>query len=893
MSVPGNPIRRKSRLVAVFLAVFVLFACFAPAGPAALRAQATAGFERGADPDTSSSWTEYFGDGTPNTANAGRIWTDKTVLDGDAGLAGSNVPVPRQDADNFLVGLSALSSFKNIVGSSLVPIDVMLVLDISSSMRTTANRGAITSMVAATNETIASLMNMNPANRVGVVLFDEYAYDLLPMDTYTSNTVNGIYLYVEDNTGEADITANATGPVAGSRTNTISATSGTFTQGGLSVACQQFLGNTPGGRLPILVLMSDGSPTIGTTGYTDNLQDGSASGLPGAMRSGSGTTGLAFVTQLTAAYTKAQIEGHYGQACPFYTLGFGLESLSGNTGVLARTVLDPTQSTEDLDAYWTQFNGLPVSQTMQVVNKSTPYTLQKANADLDQFKSPAYATAQYVESYFTAADQAALQGGFQEILEEIVLQTRTYPTQTGDNADMSGYLHFEDDVGEHMEVKRMSGLVYEGTLYTGATFSQTLQLAYDQYLSGNDGDTDNPGGDPGGDDGDGSGGTVYTNHVYEFVKSSAQRLGIPISQALELMIASYNDGQLYYNSDQDFGNSFLWYGDDADNYIAPAPASNAAANAPAGATIINRSYVYFREINFGKVGPDLMYIGARVKTSLSTGAQTIVFSVPASMVPVADYTVFLDNDVIENAGSAGVIRETAYPASLFYEVGLRGDITDETVANLVAEDYAYNDNGVYTFYTNTWAADATGTGVRFVPAAENEFYYFNRDTPIFQQSGGGYTALAGDPDPGTTYYYQSPLYSVTGNSAPSTPIEVQYREIPAEAMASAIASGGTRIIPQGTPKLASYSYELAKENNVTQTYADVRTLTPHDNGGVLNVSVMLGNNGLLHLEEPEARLQPGDGSEPGLWAALLAGMLLAALFGGLALYRTQRQKRKT
>ncbi|WP_239402189.1 Spy0128 family protein [Enorma massiliensis] len=94
------------------------------------------------DPDTTNVWTEYTRPGgQPSTQNVGRIWTDKSVFDGDysftndndAGLNGKKVE--KGDSD-FLVSLSALSSTSNLkeMVQTGKPLDIVLVLDDSGSM---------------------------------------------------------------------------------------------------------------------------------------------------------------------------------------------------------------------------------------------------------------------------------------------------------------------------------------------------------------------------------------------------------------------------------------------------------------------------------------------------------------------------------------------------------------------------------------------------------------------------------------------------------------------------------------------------------------------------------------------------------------------------------------
>ncbi len=72
-----------------------------------------------------------------STKNVGRIWTDKSVSTEDVTLTNpkgtKSLPVEKGDS-TFLVGLSALSSTAKIMGQTSVPLDIVLVLDVSGSM---------------------------------------------------------------------------------------------------------------------------------------------------------------------------------------------------------------------------------------------------------------------------------------------------------------------------------------------------------------------------------------------------------------------------------------------------------------------------------------------------------------------------------------------------------------------------------------------------------------------------------------------------------------------------------------------------------------------------------------------------------------------------------------
>ena len=90
-----------------------------------------------ADDTTVNHWHDSIAQ-DDTTKNIGRIWTDKSVSAGNIVMgkldnSGTKTVEKNGDSD-FLVGLSALSSAAKIMGQSTVPLDIVMVLDVSGSM---------------------------------------------------------------------------------------------------------------------------------------------------------------------------------------------------------------------------------------------------------------------------------------------------------------------------------------------------------------------------------------------------------------------------------------------------------------------------------------------------------------------------------------------------------------------------------------------------------------------------------------------------------------------------------------------------------------------------------------------------------------------------------------
>lgn len=89
------------------------------------------------DAETSQGWQTLV---KKTTQNIGRIWTDKSVYNSNVtlpgiGEGGQEIPITKPEGSDFMVGLSALSSTSNTSVTTSTPLDIVLVLDVSGSMK--------------------------------------------------------------------------------------------------------------------------------------------------------------------------------------------------------------------------------------------------------------------------------------------------------------------------------------------------------------------------------------------------------------------------------------------------------------------------------------------------------------------------------------------------------------------------------------------------------------------------------------------------------------------------------------------------------------------------------------------------------------------------------------
>ena len=888
---------RFKRGLSLFLVLAMLATLVTDIGITSKAADGTEGSTdtRVTDASTIDNWKRYFGeDEAKTTANAGGIWTDKSVFTDADELS----PVTMEDSDNnFLIAMSAIAANKSITGYSTIPTDTMLVLDLSGSMvdnTATQNQNDTTdarvkAMVEATNDAIVELMALNQNNRVGVVLYSgnssfgtsssSTATVLLPLDRYTidsSYTGDKSFLEVTTN-GSINVRVSTSGSGWNSTVIVLdgngervdekskTATGGTYTQNGMYLAWQQFEAVTDTTiqdsfqagtkRMPIMVLMSDGAPTTATTNFynvgTSNVGNGAGS---------CATDSVGFLTQLTAAWVRASMENKYNNTAKFYTLGFGLSSLtSGQT--IAESVLDPANSTTGIDELWEDYIGMS-GNALTIHNAPGTNSNGNVGSQTIQVSKAARITSidqqVYVDQYFKANTEAELTEAFKDIVDQIVIQSKYYPTEAeGDLHDLGGYISFEDDLGSFMEVKDLKGILLGETLYSGAEMANTI-------MNGGLGTTAEP-----------------TALGDEFIWSVMERLDIEtVTDARQLVRQAWQAGQLSYTSATEFSNYIGWYADADGKYLGFWSEDHTAEDVPSGAVYAMKSYGY---LGYGEIteesikGSDLMYMTVRVQSELATGDQSVHWAIPASLIPTVNYEVTLEGKNYTEAKNVELKYKAANPVRLVYEVGLVEAINELTVADIMAEaDHVHiAEDGSYYFYTNKWGdvnddgetdIDYTDpyshmvTTVDFEPSVENERYYYTEDSTVYAKDGDSYEAV--DYDPKTvsdTYYHVKKVFDFSeatkGNDGVYTGVTIKnvYEQITTESLAKATkyADNDNWYIPAGTIYRLTEPNRLTKATNVTETleyvtYPFIYNPTPETDADY-HADTFLGNNGRISI----------------------------------------------
>lgn len=223
--------KKKTSLLVFIIAAVMVFSLWPQQVNAAENAARTAT----ADNVTINNWHDANAL-DDSTKNVGRIWTDKSVSAGDVTLTSrekesGTATIKKGAGSDFLVGLSALSSTAKITGQTTVPLDIVLVLDVSGSMddpmgsadrtkRIDALKAAVNSFIDGSATVNDQRADKNKQNRIAVVKFagnktskvgnDQYRQSLYWYN-YTQ-VVSGYKAYTSGNKSEGETTVNALTP---------------------------------------------------------------------------------------------------------------------------------------------------------------------------------------------------------------------------------------------------------------------------------------------------------------------------------------------------------------------------------------------------------------------------------------------------------------------------------------------------------------------------------------------------------------------------------------------------------------------------------------------------------------------------------------------------------
>lgn len=365
-----------------------------------------------ADPSSMDDWAVILGGETPNTANIGRIWTDKTVST-DTITTSSGSVINREDSA-FITALSALSSTSNVKSSSTTPLDIVLVLDASGSMDDSMDDGTkrIDALKSAANNFVNHIAEQNQGisdsskqHQVSIVKFSGDKSAAVGNDTY----YRGGYKYNYSQVMKA--MSPCTDAAAFRNTiNSINPAGSTRADYGLQLADSQTSNREDAKK--IVIFFTDGSPT-------------SSSGFESEVASSAVSAAKAMKDKKATVYTVGIFSGADPSADP---------SGASNENKFMHAV-----SSNYPEAAYTQNSGFWGGWDWNLGTRPDGSDFYKSATNADELKKV-----------------------FDDISSEIV-KGSGYPTNATEGAEhTSGYITFDDALGAYMQVDSFKAIVLNG-----------------------------------------------------------------------------------------------------------------------------------------------------------------------------------------------------------------------------------------------------------------------------------------------------------------------------------------------------------------------------------------------------------------------------------------------
>lgn len=370
-----------------------------------------------ADPSSMDDWAVILGGETPNTANIGRIWTDKTVST-DTITTSSGSVINRGDSA-FITALSALSSTSNVKSSSTTPLDIVLVLDASGSMDDSMDDGTkrIDALKSAANDFVTTIAEQNQGisdsskqHQVSIVKFSGKKSAAVGNDTYREDGYTYNYSQVMKAMSPCTDAAAFTSTI-----NSISPAGATRADYGLQLAQSQTSNREDAKK--IVIFFTDGSPTS-YSGFESGVASNAVSAAK-AMKDAKATV---------------------------YTIGIFSD---------ADPSADPTAQRASNE-----------NKFMHAVSSNYPnatYTQSWSgwNWNLGTHEGSGF--------YKSASNAADLDKVFDDISSEIV-KGSGYPTNATEGAEhTSGYITIDDALGAYMQVDGFKAIALNGQTFEKST----------------------------------------------------------------------------------------------------------------------------------------------------------------------------------------------------------------------------------------------------------------------------------------------------------------------------------------------------------------------------------------------------------------------------------------
>lgn len=428
------------------------------------------------DADTKGSWTDIVED---STQNIGRIWTDKSVYNGNVtlpgiGEGGQEIPITKPEGSDFMVGLSALSSTSNTSVTTSTPLDIVLVLDVSGSMSN--NLGTTYEYTKVYN--IDTSGGWDPPTYYAL---DEETGQYVKVDRVAKNWWEGFDHWelkgvtVEPKTSRDDNDPNHIQFYTGtskriSRMEALKDAASAFVDA--TAVQNQGINEANQHRLSVVTFSDDGDVAQGLTACNANNAQTIKNTIDSLRTRGNTYPGNAMRSAQRAlgeardGAQKVVIFFTDGNPAPAGTNDFnesmandgmqGALTLKNNkTKIFSIGIFEGADPGNTSTGTNNQFNAYMHAMSSNYPNATAWNQLGEPSTDK-------------LEYYYAATSSDELSEIFQHISEEINTGTG-YPTETQDGfANKSGYVTFHDQLGDYMQVDSFNNLILEDITFEPA-----------------------------------------------------------------------------------------------------------------------------------------------------------------------------------------------------------------------------------------------------------------------------------------------------------------------------------------------------------------------------------------------------------------------------------------
>ena len=715
-----------------------------------------------ADGDTRDTYEDVLGSIT-STENTGRIWTDKSVSTESVSFNGTNEQdesisetVEKDENEDFLITYSALATSQQITQLPKVPVDVVFVLDFSGSMNwaqdaqeVTANtdeeaqaQSRLQAMVDALNDSIGTLVEDNNYNRIGIAVFNGTADILLPLteaSAIKNKVTDGNYLEITDFTikeptsagGKREADATVTCNINDEPAQT---DGGTNIQAGLDVG-MSLLSNDENNtiytyenqsftRIPNVVLMSDGAPTSFSSATNAQWETDRGQRETGTLiQSGDDLYSVDQHTPVESgnwwdSLATDTMIGHGDTSIPHSADGFmALLMASYKKNQItdtyeANAAKSSAQNAED--AYCRVYTiGFSTSQQTPAMQEMVDAVLNPGETLKPEQESDVDAINEINEAW------EAYSSGSEP-------KPTVYAELGGTNANCQYVVAIPED-----DPANPTSLNYPDE-YFSAENAEDLNDAFQQI----------------------------TNAITESAKAPTEvEGGNPAASGY----ITYSDpiGEYMHVSDV---KTLIWAGQRFDRTSDPVKSGT------------ETTYTFEGSIESPVYGThSVSEIQIKVTTD-GNGNQTLEVKIPASAIPLRVNHIEVNADGTVESNEASQV----YPLRLIYSVSLNdgvlnadGTVNTDTETGGVSEDYLAentNTDGSVNFYTNRFdgigqpgkdgnsVVTVGNAYVEYTPAADNPFYFFQENTPIYTSEDGDGRVEKGSFDENASYWVPVSYY---------------------------------------------------------------------------------------------------------------------------------------